>query len=300
MCQRGDAFPRYTLSFINAEIMDNVLIVTDSSAHLTPDEVQQYDITVAPLRIRMGRRVFKEFTDLSYESYFHRLATVKSMPTTEPPTLQEMIDLYYDLSRRADHIISIHTSHKLNPVADVARAAASTLRSHTRITVIDSETVSRGLGMIVLRAARMAQEGENAAAIGREIRGMIPAIFLAFLTSDLNYLERDGRLRKSQAFLGSMMGIRAMVETREGDLLVMDKARDAEGAVEKLYDYISEFAYLEEIALLQHNNVSESTALLERLRDMFPDIPIFTDVYDATLATFIGPNALGVIVREAY
>jgi fatty acid-binding protein DegV len=97
-----------------------------------------------------------------------------------------------------------------------------------------------------------------------------------------------------------MLGIRAMVETREGDLLVMDKARDALGAVEKLYEYISEFAYLEEIALLQHNNVQESTALLERLRDMFPDIAIFTDVYDATLATFIGPNALGVIVREAY
>ena len=280
--------------------MNNVHIVTDSSAHLTPDEIKTYGITVVPLRVRMGRKVFKELVELPYETYFRRLETVSSLPTTEPPALQEMIDLYYDLSHHADHIISIHTSHKLNPVADVARTAASTLRSHTRITVIDSETISRGLGMIVLRAAQMAQEGASAAEIGRDIRGMIPAIFLAFLTKDLNYLERDGRLRKSQAFLGTMLGIRAMVETREGDLLVMDKARDAEGTVDKLYDYISEFAYMEEIALLQHNCVQESTALLERLQDSYPDIPIFTDVYDATLATFIGPDALGVIVREAY
>ena len=202
--------------------MNNVRIVTDSSAHLTPEEIERYGISIVPMR------------------------------------------------------------------------------THTRVTVIDSETISRGLGMIVLKAAQMAQEGASAQEIGREIRGMIPAVFLAFLTSDLNYLERDGRLRKSQAFLGTMLGIRAMVETREGNLLVMDKARDALGAVEKLYEYISEFAYLEEIALLQHNNVQESTALLERLKDMFPDITIFTDVYDATLATFIGPNALGVIVREAY
>ncbi len=280
--------------------MNNVRIITDSSAHLTPEEIEQYGITIAPLRIRMGRKVFREYVELPYEEYFRRLEMVKSLPTSEPPLLQDMIDLYYELSRETDHIISIHTSRKLNPVVDVARAAASTLRSHTRITVIDSETISRGLGMIVLRAAQMASEGAGAPEIGREIRGMIPAVFLAFLTSDLNYLERDGRLRKSQAFLGSMLGIRAMVETREGDLLVMDKARDALGAVEKLYEYISEFAYLEEIALLQHNNVPESTALLERLRDMFPDIAIFTDVYDATLATFIGPNAMGVIIREAY
>jgi DegV family protein with EDD domain len=280
--------------------MTNVRIVTDSSAHLTPEEIEQYGITIVPLRVRMGQKVFKELTELSYEEYFRRLERVKSLPETESPQLQDMIDLYYRLSREADHIISIHTSHKLNPVVDVARTAASTLRSHTRITVIDSETISRGLGMIVLKAAQMAQQGADALEIGRDIRGMIPAVFLAFLTSDLNYLERDGRLRKSQAFLGTMLGIRAMVETREGNLLVMDKARDAVGAVEKLYDYISEFAYLEEIALLQHNNVQESTALLERLRDMFPDIAIFTDVYDATLASFIGPNALGVIVREAY
>jgi len=280
--------------------MNNVRIVTDSSAHLTSEEIEQYGITIVPLRVRMGRKVFRELTELTYEEYFRRLEGVRTLPQTESPQLQDLLDLYYNLSQETDHIISIHTSRKLNPVVDVARNAASMLRTHTRITVIDSETISRGLGMIVLKAAQMANEGASAQEIGREIRGMIPAVFLAFLTSDLHYLERDGRLRKSQAFLGAMLGIRAMVETREGDLLVMDKARDALGTVEKLYDYISEFAYLEEIALLQHNNVQESTALLERLKDMFPDITIFTDVYDATLATFIGPNALGVIVREAY
>jgi DegV family protein with EDD domain len=280
--------------------MNNVRIVTDSSAHLTSEEIEQYGITIVPLRVRMGRKVFRELTELTYEEYFRRLEGVRTLPQTESPQLQDLLDLYYNLSQETDHIISIHTSRKLNPVVDVARNAASMLRTHTRITVIDSETISRGLGMIVLKAAQMASEGASAQEIGREIRGMIPAVFLAFLTSDLHYLERDGRLRKSQAFLGAMLGIRAMVETREGDLLVMDKARDALGTVEKLYDYISEFAYLEEIALLQHNNVQESTALLERLKDMFPDITIFTDVYDATLATFIGPNALGVIVREAY
>jgi len=280
--------------------MSTIRIVTDSSAHLTPEEIEQYGITIIPLRVRMGRKLYKEVTELSYEEYFRRLQSMKILPTSESPQLQEFIDLYYELSQKTDHIISIHTSRKLNKVVDVAHAAASTLRSHTRITVIDSETLSRGLGMIVLRAAEMAQAGESAQTIGREIRGMIPAIFLAFLTSDLHYLEGEGRLRKSQAFLGAILGIRALVETRDGDLLVMDKARDSLDAVEKLYEYISEFAYLEEMALLQHNNVQIATALMERLREKFPHVPIFTDVPDATLSTFLGSNVLGVIVREAY
>ncbi|HID35336.1 MAG TPA: DegV family protein [Anaerolineae bacterium] len=280
--------------------MSTIRIVTDSSAHLTPEEIEQYGITIIPLRVRMGRKLYKEVTELSYEEYFRRLQSMKTLPTSESPQLQEFIDLYYELSQKTDHIISIHTSRKLNKVVDVAHAAASTLRSHTRITVIDSETLSRGLGMIVLRAAEMAQAGESAQTIGREIRGMIPAIFLAFLTSDLHYLEGEGRLRKSQAFLGAILGIRALVETRDGDLLVMDKARDSLDAVEKLYEYISEFAYLEEMALLQHNNVQIATALMERLREKFPHVPIFTDVPDATLSTFLGSNVLGVIVREAY
>ena len=280
--------------------MRNIHIVTDSSAHLTPEEIEKYNISIIPLRIRIGDKIYKELTELSYEDYFHQLDQANPLPVTEAPQLQELIDLYYQLSQEADHIISIHTSRKLNGVVDVARTAAGSIRSHTRITVIDSETLSRGLGVIVLKAAEMAQAGADAQEIGREIRGRIPAVFLAFLTSDLNYLERDGRLRKSQACLGGMLGIRAMVETREGNLLVMDKARDAVGTVDKLYDYISEFAYLEEIALLQHNNVREATALLKRLEDLRPEINIFTDVYDATLASFIGPNAMGVIVREAY
>ena len=280
--------------------MTNVRIVTDSSAHLTPEEIEAYGISIIPLRIRIGDKVYNEFTELSYEDYFHKLEKNGKLPSAEAPPLQDMVDLYYQLSQDATHIISIHTSSKLNGVVDVARTAASLIRSHTRITVIDSETLSRGLGVVVLKAAEMAQAGADAQEIGREIRGRIPAVFLAFLTSDLNYLEQGKRLRKSQACLGSILGVRAMTEIREGNLLVMDKARDAVGAVDKLYDYISEFAYLEEIALLQHNNVRESTALLKRLQDLRPNINIFTDVYDATLATFIGPNAMGVIVREAY
>ncbi|HEY79684.1 MAG TPA: DegV family protein, partial [Caldilineae bacterium] len=73
--------------------MSTIRIVTDSSAHLTPEEIEQYGITIIPLRVRMGRKLYKEVTELSYEEYFRRLQSMKTLPTSESPQLQEFIDL---------------------------------------------------------------------------------------------------------------------------------------------------------------------------------------------------------------
>ncbi|MCX7853780.1 MAG: DegV family protein [Anaerolineae bacterium] len=273
-------------------------IVTDSSAHLTRDEIKRFQIEVVPMRIRLGRRVYTEGVDITTESYLRRLSTIKTLPTSQPPPLQDFIDVYYRLGKETDQILSIHLSSKLSPVCELARTAAAALRAHAQITVIDSETISRGLGMIVRCAAEAAAGGASLTETARLVRGLIGATFFSFFVDDLSYLERDGRIRPSQALLGSLFAIKPLLEIREGHLVVMEKVRTQLDMVEKLFTFISEFAYLKEVALLQNNNTPVATALLERLETAYPDLPIFTDTYGPTLATFIGPSALGVIVRE--
>ena len=280
--------------------MSVIRIVTDSSAHLTKEEIAQLGVTVIPLQIRLNRRIYREGVDLDIQKYMRLLKNAKTLPRSLPPTMQDFVDVYFELSKEADYILSIHVSSKLNDAANVARAAAATLRGHTQITVVDSETISRGLGMIVKEAALLAQSGAEFREVTRLVRGLIPSIFFSFFVDDLRYLRRDDRIRPSQEILGEMLDIKPLLEIREGDLIVMEKARNAEIMVEKLYTFIHEFAYLEDLALLQHNNNHHATMLLERLETTYPDLPIFTDAYEPTLATFIGPSALGVIVREAF
>ena len=280
--------------------MKKIRIVTDSSAHLTQEERASLDISVVPLRLRLGRKTYKEGTELKSDAYYNRLQTIKTLPTSHPAVLQDFIDTYHRLSQETDEIISIHISSKLNDTASIARTAAATLRGHTRITVFDSETLDRGLGMVVKCAAEAAKEGASYNEVSRLVRGVIPSIFLSFFVSDLSYLKRDGRISNSQTLLGTMLGIKPLVEIREGNLIVMEKVRDQIDLIDKLYNFISEFAYLNEIALLQHNNTQDATLLLEQLETTYPDIPIFTDRYGPTLASFIGPSAVGVVVREEY
>jgi len=275
-----------------------VRIVTDSSAHLTPDEIERFGIRVVPLRLRIGRRVYQEGVDLNIDSYARKLSGVKTLPRAQAPLLQEFIDVYHNLSKESDQILSLHLSGKLSDTVQVARMAAAALRGHTRITIIDSETISRGLGMVVLRAAQEAATGASLTDVARLVRGIIPSIFLSVFVDDLSYPERDGLIRHSQAVLGAMLRIHPLMETREGNLIVMEKVRNSQDMVEKLFTFISEFAYLKEIALLQRGNTQDATQLLERLELAYPDLPVFTDAYQPSLATFIGPTGLGVIVRE--
>ncbi|NOX62740.1 MAG: DegV family protein [Chloroflexi bacterium] len=276
-----------------------IRIVTDSSAHLTQEEIAQLGVTVIPLQIRLNRRIYKEGVDINIQKYMRLLKNAKTPPRSLPPAMQDFVDVYYELSKEADYILSIHVSSKLNEAANIARAAAATLRGHTQITVVDSETISRGLGMIVREAALLAESGAEFREVTRLVRGLIPSIFFSFFVDDLHYLKRDDRIRPSQEILGEMLGIKPLLEIREGDLIVMEKVRNDFDVVEKLYTFVHEFAYLEELALLQYDNNRNATQLLERLEMNYPDLPIFTDAYGPTLATFIGPSAVGVIVREA-
>lgn len=278
--------------------MKPIRIITDSSAHLTRDEIERLRIEVIPMRLRIGRRVYAEGVEVSTEGYIRKLAGIKTLPASQPPKVQDFIDAYHRLSKETDQILSIHASSKMSETYETARTAAAALRGHAQVTVIDSETISRGLGMVVTSAAEAAVRGASAHETARLVRGIIPTIFFSFFIEDLAYPERDSRIRHSQSVLGSMFHIKPLMEVREGNLVVMEKVRTHQDVVEKLFTFISEFAYLEEIALLHNNNTNDATALLERLETAYPDLPIFTDTYGPTLATFIGPAGLGVIVRE--
>ncbi len=278
--------------------MQVIRIVTDSSAHITAQEQKELGIEIVPLRIRIGRKTYKDGVDLAPDAYFRRIEQVKALPQLLDPQLQDFIDVYHRLSKEADHIFSIHTSSAINSAYRIAHTAAASIRTGARIHVIDSETLGRGLGMIVKQAGLAAKAGESADAIGRLVRGIIPYVYISFFVNDLSYVERDGLIRKSQAFLGTMFDVRPLLEIREGKLIVMEKVRGQEDMVEKLYTFISEFAYLKEIALLQNGNATSATVLLEQIETNFPDLPVFTDSYCPALASLIGPSALGVFVRE--
>ncbi len=282
--------------------MAKVKIVTDSTAYLEVGVAKRLEITVVPLTVRLGDETFLEGVDITPEEFFQKLDRSSAMPVAIPPSVEDFQAVYSKLSKTTDQIMSIHVSNKLNRTCDRAIAASRTFLGRCQITVVDSLTTSLGLGILATAAAQAAAQGQSLEDIEFLIRGMIPRIYIVFLAETLEYLERKGRIGPAQALMGTLLNIKPFLAIEEGEIIPLEKVRDREGAVDKLFEFIGEFSQIEQMAILQSTPepIVETKMLIERLETIFPKIKPPILVYGPVLACHVGPNGLGVIVYEGF
>jgi DegV family protein with EDD domain len=280
--------------------MGRVKIVTDSTAYLEASVTKRLGITVVPLTVRLGDETFREGVDIAAEEFFQKLDRSSVMPVAFPPSVEDFQAVYTKLSKTTDQIMSIHISSKLSQTCSRAIAASQILLGRCEITVVDSLTTSLGLGILATAAAQAAAQGQSLEEIEFLIRGMIPRIYIVFLAETLEYLERGGRIGQAQALLGTMLNIKPFLAIEDGEIIPLEKVRDSEGAVDKLFEFVGEFSQIEQIAIMQSTPepMEETKMLIERLEIIFPKIKPPILVYGPVLACHIGPNGLGVIVYE--
>lgn len=278
--------------------MARVRVVTDSSAELPAEVAEQLGITVIPMHIRFGDEEFRDGVDITTEEFYRRLEYGHIMPVAAPPSFRAFQDVYADLSKTTNQIISIHVSGNLSRTYNVAAAAAEAFLGRCQIVVMDSASISVGQGILVRAAAEAANRGEPLDRIVRLIRGMIPHVYLVFFVEELAYLEREGRIGKAQALLGSMLNIKPILIVEDGDIVPLEKVRTRPRAIDKLLEFVAEFAQIEDIAILQVDSEKEVQELIERLKLVFPDIDFPISSYGPVLATHIGPGTIGIVVYE--
>ena len=277
-----------------------VRVVTDSTAHLAPDVVRALNVSIVPHHILIDGREYLDGVDLT-ESDFNLLVYEQGqVASTQPPTVEEFYAVYRDLNQESSDIVSIHVSEVLSDTVANARQAAGMLLGRCKIVVIDSQTLSMGLGILVETAARAAASGQSLDEIVRTVRGLVPQIYIVFFSENLEYLERGGRIGHAQALLGTMLGIRPFLTLEEGEIRPMEKVRTREEALEKLVEFVSEFDTVEQLYVIRGSFTpqEEIDLLLERFKVLFPDLAVPVVSYGPVVASHIGPHTLGVIVYE--
>jgi DegV family protein with EDD domain len=281
--------------------MGQVRIVTDSNAYLSADFLSTYPVEVIPHRLKIGSAIYEEGSDFSAEMLFQKLNTAQASGASPAPEvlaadINTILGTYQTPGSEAENIVSIHMSSELSPMVATARRAADMLRGRYSIRVIDSQSTSFGLGQLVEKAARAAAKGASLNDIARIVN--VPHLYVALFSESLNYLERSAQLGASQSVLGTMLGIKAMLMIEEGRLTTLEKVQTREEVVEKLFEFVMEFARVNEVGILQHNYEKPRTALIERLHESLPRTPVHEVSYPPSLAAYLGPNVLGVIVHE--
>lgn len=281
--------------------MGRVRIVTDSSAHfLNPDMIERYDIEVVPLTIELGSQSFREGIDLEAETFFRLASHAGTAVRVSAPSVDEFAAVYQRLNRETDQILSLHMSRQLGKTWERAHKASKTLLGRCEIIAVDSMTTSVGLALLVETAAEAAASGEDLEEVVRIVRAMLPHVYTVLYVDSLDYLRHNGLLSEAQSILGTMLNIKPFLTIEDGELIPMEKVRTQAQAIDKLVEFAAEFSDLERLVILQNTLYpTDYTRLLQdRLHAEFGGRTIPVMMYGPSLASLIGPDAMGLVVYE--
>lgn len=269
-----------------------VKIVTDSSSDLTMDLIEEFDITVVPLFARFGDEIFRERIDITDEQFYDRLINSDVLPATIQPNPQDFVDVYQNVSKDADAVVSIHISSKLSGTLNSAFQAKDIVGGSCPIELIDSETVTIALGLVVLAAARVAKQGGNlqeVLAAAREASSMNNAYCLL---DTLKYLEKGGRIGKAKALVGTLLNVKPIISIKKGEVIPYGQARSRVKGLDQLTDIVSKAGKIRDIAIAYSTTKDNADALAERLSPIADNKKVNVFRMGTTLGIHTGPGSL--------
>jgi DegV family protein with EDD domain len=270
--------------------MSNVCILTDSTVQFTrPDFPGHERVYVIPFELHNRKQQ-------GDGSQSHSGLTQGLIP----PSTQEFVRFYTQLSRKYDTIFVLTLSSLLNPATGLALSASVQYSNHATIHAIDSQTTGIGLGLLVQTAAAAAVEGTQPAEIERRMRASIPRIYMLFCIPELTYLARSGYMDLSQALVGELMGMLPIFAIEEGRLTPMEKVRTQRHMFESFLEFINEFDAPAHIALMRGTSLTPTRTRPVRqcVQETFQDTPYSEHAIPPHLAALFGPQSTGLVIME--
>lgn len=277
--------------------MAKVGIVTDSTADLRPEVVKELGIVVVPLSIRLGTETLVEGPGLRSVGFHRRLASDDLTATAVAPRPGQFAHVYGRLAKETSGVVSVHLSSRLNGTVQAAREGRLAFLGRCQVSVIDSQAISRALGILVTEAAKAAADGASAPDIERLLRGMIPRIYLAFYLQNPDDLRRKG-LSWRPPHSTYDPSERPILTMEEGQITRVHRMRGRGTALERLFEFVAEFRVLKKLAILHSGLVPQVEELRARLAELLPGEVMEEHIYGPALGTYIGPAALGVVAFE--
>lgn len=232
--------------------MEKIKIITDSSADLPKEVFDSLGVEVLPLLINFGEESYLDGVEISIDELFERIENSDVFPNTAQVTPIRFQETYEKYLNEGYKIISIHLSSGMSGTYQSACLAKSSLESDD-IYVIDSQTVTSGLGLLAYRAAKLRDEGKTAEEIVEDIEKNKSYVSSSLCFDSLDNLIRGGRISKTVAVVTGMLGIKLILEVRDGIMAVKDKVRGSKKAVKRIIKDIEEFGCQEGMPLVLIN-----------------------------------------------
>ncbi|MBS1248959.1 MAG: Protein DegV [Chloroflexi bacterium] len=276
--------------------MSKVAIVTDSSQYIPQDLIDKYNINVVPLVVIWGEESLNDGVDISPEEFYTRLESATTMPSTSQPTIPTFEKIFQGLHAQGYDILAVLISNVLSGTISSATQAQK-LVPDANIEIINSESLSMGLGFQVLAAARAAKKGASLEECKQVAENAKEQTGVVFVVDTLEFLHRGGRIGGAKRFLGTVLNMKPILGIENGIVDSIDQVRTQKKALARLLDIIEERAqgYSKvHLATLHANNHEAAVALLEEAKGRFNTVETVFSELSPAIGTHAGPGALGL------
>lgn len=279
--------------------MEKIKIITDSTADLPDSILKKYNIEVLPLLINFGKDSYRDGIDIDIHTLLHKMDKSDVFPSTTQVNPQIFLECYDSYIKQGYKIVSIHLSSKMSGTYQSACIAKEMLQTED-IIVIDGMNVTSGLGLQVIKAAKLKEEGLRIKEIENRIKESSPHIKSTLAFNSLDNLVKGGRLSKTAGVIGNILGIKIIVAVENGEMTVIDKVRGSKRTLRNMVDYIDKKGIKEgEVSILLH--VGESD-ILDVLRKNLEEkkIELIECEVGCTVGVHSGSRACGLFFIENY
>ncbi|MGI8661914.1 MAG: DegV family protein [Acidimicrobiales bacterium] len=277
-----------------------VRIVTDSSCDLTAEQAAEHDVEVVPLSIRFGDEEFTDRVELTVDEFYRRLEGSATLPETAAPAPGAFEEAFKRAAAAgADSVVCITISSELSATIQSAQNAARALSGSLDVRVVDSHSITLGLGSQVIVAAQAAASGASADEVVALVASMARRTHVLGALDTLENLKKGGRVGGAQALLGTLLSIKPLLDISSGKVEEAGKARTRKKALQWLSQQVLEQPKVEHLCVCHGNApAAEVAELLAALTTRYPRDEIQVGIIGAVIGTHGGPRVMGVTWQE--
>ena len=273
-----------------------IALLTDSCADIPAAICQQYDIYVLPLRLLFSDGEYLDGQTITADAVYERLP--REIPTTSLPSGESVQQIFAQMIAAGyEKVLAVHLSAGLSGTCNLVRLLGEECDA-LEVRAFDSVSGSLGIGLTLIQAARMIEQGCTWEQLLQAVPEMLAGTKVFFCVNTLEYLQKGGRIGKITAVAGSLLQIKPIITfASTGELINIAKGRGRKAALDKLMALFQQSMPDDRpfiAAVVDGGIPDEGDALRERLNPMLPvGTEIIRGQIDCTLGTYVGPHLLG-------
>jgi DegV family protein with EDD domain len=274
-----------------------VRIVTDSSCDLAEDQTAELGIEVVPLTVRFGADEFVDRTELDVEAFYSKMAASAELPQTAAPAPGAFEAAFRRaLDAGADAVVCINLSAQLSATMQSAQTAAKAFDGTADVRVLDSRSVTLGLGSMVTWAAEAARDGADVDTIVDGVTSRAARNRIWATLDTLDNLKKGGRIGGAKALLAGLLSIKPAIQLHEGVVAEAGKPRTRGKALQWLADRVLEEPAVEELCVV-HGQAPDIDQFIDLLAPRYTRDDLTIGVIGPIIGAHGGPSVVGVAYR---